>query len=108
MATPSDSPSAGGPDFLAHRDGDLVAVAVRDISPGPARGAILASDSDLAADVRDDVPLGHKFALADIAAGAPIIEYGVQVGVAVEAIPAGAYVHTHNMRSARWQNSVAN
>jgi (2R)-sulfolactate sulfo-lyase subunit alpha len=96
------------PQFLVHDDGDDVAVAVTDIEPGPAHGAVLRSDADVAVDVRDSVPLGHKIALHDLAAGDPVIEYGVQVAVATAAIGTGEYVHTHNVRSARWQTSIAN
>lgn len=93
------------PQFLVHRDGDLVAVAVTDIEPGTAHGAVLAGGKEFAADVRDAVPLGHKFALADIADGAPVIEYGVQIGLASARIARGSHVHTHNLRSARWQTT---
>jgi len=96
------------PQFLVHEPGDVVAVAVEEIEPGLARGAVLASDEDFTAEVREHIPLGHKFALSDLAENAPVIEYGVQIGVATSAIAQGAYVHTHNVRSARWQNSVAN
>ncbi|MGI8869556.1 MAG: UxaA family hydrolase, partial [Mycobacteriales bacterium] len=82
--------------------------AVRDLTPGPVRGAVLADNSDVSAEVLDEVPLGHKFALRDLGAGTPVIEYSVQVAVTTAPIKAGNYVHTHNVRSARWQNSVAN
>jgi len=95
------------PDFLAHRDGDNVAVAVRDLSPGAAEGGYLRGPASITVQVRTDVPLGHKFALADIAEGADVIEYGVRTGVASQPIVVGDYVHVHNVRSARWQNSVA-
>jgi (2R)-sulfolactate sulfo-lyase subunit alpha len=97
----------GPPDFLAHNEGDLVAVAVRDLVPGVARGAYLRGPDVVTVELREPVPLGHKLALTDIAAGQDIIEYGERVGVASSAIERGGYVHIHNMRSARWQNSVA-
>jgi (2R)-sulfolactate sulfo-lyase subunit alpha len=97
----------GPPDFLAHNEGDLVAVAVRDLVPGPVTGAYLRGPDSVAVDLREPVPLGHKLALADIAAGQDIIEYGQLVGVASRDIGRGGYVHVHNMRSARWRSSVA-
>lgn len=101
-------PAAGSsPHFLVHAEGDHVGVAVADLDPGPVQGAVLSTDADVAASVVDQVPLGHKFALVDIAAGADVIEYGVRVGVASTEIGRGAYVHTHNVRSARWQTSIA-
>jgi (2R)-sulfolactate sulfo-lyase subunit alpha len=98
---------SGPPDFLAHNEGDLVAVAVRDLVPGAARGAYLRGPDSVVVELREPIPLGHKLALADIAADQDIIEYGQRVGVASRDIERGGYVHVHNMRSARWQNSVA-
>lgn len=46
-----------------------------------------------------DVPLGHKVAAREIAPGEKIIKYGAPIGSAVTTIPAGAHVHTHNMKS---------
>ncbi|MBR1561100.1 MAG: UxaA family hydrolase, partial [Clostridia bacterium] len=45
----------------------------------------------------EDIPMGHKVALRDIAAGEPVIKYGFPIGAATEAIPAGGHVHTHNL-----------
>ncbi len=53
------------------------------------------------------VPLGHKLSLTDLTAGDEVIEYGLRVGIASKDIKRGEYVHVHNVRSARWQHSVA-
>ncbi|MFG1424561.1 UxaA family hydrolase [Roseixanthobacter glucoisosaccharinicivorans] len=53
------------------------------------------------------IPDGHKFALAAIAQGAPVIKYGVTVGRATAPIPAGAHVHIHNMESLRGRGDLA-
>jgi len=95
------------PDFLAHHEGDVVAVAVRDLVPGLVRGAYLDTDAEIEVRLRHEVPLGHKLALADVAAGAEVIEYRLPIGIASQDITTGDYVHTHNVRSARWQTSVA-
>jgi (2R)-sulfolactate sulfo-lyase subunit alpha len=97
----------GPPDFLAHKEGDIVAVAVRDLEPGPADGAFLRGEESLRVELLEPVPLGHKLALTDIADGQDIIEYGQQVAIASRDIARGGHVHVHNVRSARWQNSVA-
>jgi hypothetical protein len=34
--------------------------------------------------------------------GADVIEYGVRIGRAPEGLAVGDYVHTHNIKSARW------
>jgi altronate dehydratase small subunit len=46
-----------------------------------------------------DLPLGHKVARRPIAAGEKVLKYGVPIGTATEAIPAGAHAHVHNIRS---------
>lgn len=97
----------GEPGFLGHREGDKVAVAVRDLSPGTVEGGYLEGPVSISLELKDDVPLGHKFALVDIAEGEDVTEYGMRVAVAARPIVKGEYVHVHNVRSARWQNSVA-
>jgi len=46
------------------------------------------------------IPLAHKIAYRDIVAGERILKYGMSIGIATEAIAAGAHVHIHNIRSA--------
>jgi galactarate dehydratase len=45
--------------------------------------------------LRDDVPLGHKVATADIAAGEPVIRYGEIIGHALTPLPRGSWVNEH-------------
>jgi (2R)-sulfolactate sulfo-lyase subunit alpha len=89
--------------FLAHRQGDMVAVAVRDVEPGQAEFAYLDTGARNPIQVLERIPLGHKVALIDIAEGTAVIEYGQRVGLAQAAIATGAMVHVHNIRSAKWQ-----
>ena len=96
-----------GPDFLAHHVGDVVAVAVRNLDPGAVEGGYLRDPALVSLELRDPVPLGHKLALVDLKVGQDVIEYGLRVGVTTENVARGSHVHVHNMRSARWQNSVA-
>ena len=49
--------------------------------------------------VADDIPAGHKVALHDIAAGFPVMKYGMPIGKATEAIRTGAHVHSHNLQT---------
>lgn len=97
----------GPPGYLAHYEGDAVAVAVRDLTPGTVEGGYLRGPESVTIELRDEVPLGHKLALVDIAKGQDIIEYGQRVGTATADIAQGGYVHVHNVRSARWHSSVA-
>lgn len=88
---------------LAHNRGDDVAVAVAAISAGEEVVVVFVDDDgEQTVRAQADVPYGHKVALQPLAAGAPVREYCTQVGVARTDIEPGDYVHTHNMKTARW------
>ena len=63
--------------------------------------AIVANDGGLSAGtqlsngliLKDKVPQGHKVALVDLPAKAPVIRYGIPIGFALQLIPAGSWVH---------------
>ena len=42
---------------------------------------------------------GHKVALTDIAANAPVMKFGTRIGHAIKPIVRGAWVHLHNLGS---------
>ncbi|MDP9996402.1 galactarate dehydratase [Variovorax boronicumulans] len=46
----------------------------------------------------DNVPQGHKVALADLAEGDAIVRYNVVIGYAQKALPRGSWVHERVMR----------
>ena len=102
MANPSSEPG-----FLLHQRGDVVAVAVRDLEPGQVEGCYLSGEETVTIELNHSVPLGHKLALTDISEGTDVVEYGQRVARATAPISKGDYVHVHNVRSARWQTSVA-
>jgi len=106
VAQRSPAPAPRELSFLAHEEGDDVAVAVQDTGPGTARGAYLKSGAPFEIKVSASIPLGHKVALRDVAESEHVTEYGVPIGVAQSTIAHGEHVHTHNLRSARWQNSL--
>ena len=89
-------------ELLAHRQGDDVAVAVADLDPGPGRVGFLDESPAGDVQVREEVPLGHKVALVDIASGADVTEYGVTIGRATRDIATGDHVHVHNVKGVRW------
>lgn len=89
--------------FLAHRQDDMVAVAVRDVETGSAQYASLDSGARRPIEVLEPIKLGHKVALVAITEGDKVVEYGQQVAIATADIAVGALVHVHNVRSARWQ-----
>jgi (2R)-sulfolactate sulfo-lyase subunit alpha len=89
--------------FLAHDEADHVAVAVRDVGGGDeVEIAFLNSDKRVRLQSHADVPLGHKIALRDVPEGAEVLKYGIPIGRATTTLHAGDYVHTHNLRTARW------
>jgi len=56
---------------------------------------------------RGQVPAGHKIAARLIAKDEPIRKYNVTIGFACADIPAGAYVHSHNMEFREYQRDYA-
>ena len=75
---------------------DSVGVALRPLRRGDACHGPGAPEGLRA---REDIPFGHKIALADLAQGAPVRKYGEVIGFAVAEIPAGSHIHTHNLRA---------
>jgi altronate dehydratase len=45
------------------------------------------------------IPMAHKIARRQIAAGETICKYGMAIGIATADIAPGAHVHVHNIRS---------
>lgn len=60
---------------------------------------VLGEGTATQATLLSSIPRGHKVGLVDIAEGAPIIKYGVVIGLAAQPIHAGEHVHLHNCRS---------
>lgn len=89
--------------FLIHRRGDHVGVATSDIEVGErVVGVYMDDDSEVEVDARGAVPLGHKIAVEGLSSDGEVIEYGAGIGKAPEGFEVGDYVHTHNLKSARW------
>lgn len=78
---------------------DTVAVALATLAPGLTM--IRRAEDVIVAVLIEPIPMGHKFTLADTDVGNSIVKYGEVIGIATAAIPAGAHVHVHNMRSRR-------
>lgn len=87
-------------------DRDNVATVTGDARKGEAV-EVLSPDGKviLEAKLLDDIAFGHKLSLRRIRKGEEIIKYGEVIGVASRAIPAGEWVHTHNVDSARLKTS---
>ena len=83
----ADADGSATPRVIRMDERDNVAIVANE--GGVAAGSMLASGLALA----DRVPQGHKVALVDIAAGAPVVRYGVVIGTAAQPIGAGQWVH---------------
>ena len=75
--------------------GDNVGIALRDIAVGATARTI----DGRSLQALEAIPLGHKIALADIAAGASILRLGMAVGIAKAPIARGRLAHVHNIAS---------
>jgi hypothetical protein len=93
-----DSSLPPRPRCLRLHELDNVAVALDDVAPGPI--AIVGSRRTASVEATEPVARGHKIALALIASCDSVRKHGVAIGFATQPIPAGAWVHTHNCRSA--------
>ena len=92
------------PQLLVHDKHDNVGVVVvEDLSAGTDMLCVVTEDnSDFRLVVNDDVPIGHKVALSDLAEGDSAIKYGHDIGRIVAAVAKGGHVHTHNLKTKRW------
>lgn len=73
---------------------DNIAVALR-----PLRAGEVITLDGIALRMDRDVAVGHKIAARAIAADEIILKYNCPIGIATQDIAAGAYVHTHNVKS---------
>jgi altronate hydrolase len=76
--------------FVRIHEHDNVAVAVVPLQKG---------ETALGVTLLEDIPAGHKFALTSIPKGDNVIKYAAPIGHATADIPAGAWVHTHNVKT---------
>ncbi len=57
--------------------------------------------------VRDDIPIYHKMAIAEIRKGETVYKYGEVIGVATCDIHAGQWAHVHNIESTRGRGDLS-
>lgn len=76
---------------------DNVATALGALEPGCVQ--LLGDSITPVLEAVTEVPMGHKIALKDIAAGELIIKYGVVIGRSTKEIKKGSWVHLHVMES---------
>ena len=80
------------PLTIQMHEADNVAIVAND--GGLPEGTVLPSGLVL----RNHVPQGHKVALVDLPADAAVLRYNVPIGYALQAIPAGSWVHERLLR----------
>src|SRR5678809_814537 len=80
---------------VLHDPDDSVAViVVEGIKAGtPLTGLVLDEDRTIALECRQDIPIGHKVALKDMAVGDTVIKYGVDIGKVVQPIRKLSLIH---------------
>ncbi len=100
------APLDQGQALVVMHDEDDVATALRELAvgerlsygSGPRAGTL---------EVRQPIPFGHKIALRDLPAGAPVHKYGSVIGRATVAVAAGEHVHVHNLGGVRGRGDLA-
>ncbi len=90
--------------FVLHDAKDTVAVVVVEgVKAGTAlEGWIMDEDKSTSVKALQDIPIGHKVALKDMAVGDTVIKYGIDMGKVVAPVKAGEHAHVHNIKTKRW------
>ena len=90
--------------FVLHDAADTVAVVVVEgVTAGTAMtGWIMDADRMVGVEARQDIPIGHKVALKDMAQGDTVIKYGIDMGRVVAPIRKGEHAHVQNIKTKRW------
>jgi (2R)-sulfolactate sulfo-lyase subunit alpha len=89
---------------VLHDAHDTVAiVVVEGVKAGMDLNAwIMDEDRTITLKARQDIPIGHKVALKDMATGDTVLKYGIDMGKVVAPIKAGEHAHVHNIKTKRW------
>ena len=90
--------------FVLHDARDTVAVVVVEgVKAGmPLTGWVMDDDRTTTISAKQDIPIGHKVALKDMAVGDTVWKYGIDMGKVVAPILAGQHAHVHNIKTKRW------
>jgi len=90
--------------FVLHDAKDNVAVVVVEgVKAGMAMtGWIMDEDRMIEVQARQDIPIGHKVALRDMAVGDTVWKYGIDMGKVVAPVQTGQHAHVHNIKTKRW------
>ena len=91
-------------DFIVHEEADGVGVVVIEglKSGTECTGWIMQENKTITFKVLNDIPIGHKVALKDFAAGDTVIKYNTDIGKITAPVKKGGHVHVHNLKTKRW------
>lgn len=81
-------------NFIQIAKGDNVIIALTELKEGT---TLSFNGTDII--LKNDIPQGHKIAVAPIAENDNIIKYGDPIGHATKAIEIGEHVHVHNIKT---------
>ena len=88
---------------LHDRNDSVAVVVVEGVRSGTTlTGLILDEDRTITLPCLQDIPIGHKVALKDMAVGDTVIKYGVDIGKVVQPIKTGQHAHVHHIKTKRW------
>ncbi len=92
------------PHLLVHAHADNCGVVVVEgLEAGTEMLCVVTEDdSDFRLTAVDDIPIGHKVALKDLAPGDTAVKYGEDIGKIVAPVKKGGHLHTHNLKTKRW------
>ena len=82
-------------DVIKINQEDNVAVALRHIAKGETLEI-----GGISVTTLEEIPQGHKVALAPVEEDGEVVKYGFRIGFAKEAIAKGQWVHVHNLKTA--------
>jgi (2R)-sulfolactate sulfo-lyase subunit alpha len=90
--------------FVLHDAKDTVAVVVVEgVKSGDSlTGWIMDEDKTIQIKALQDIPIGHKIALKNMAVGDTVLKYGIDMGKVVAPIQTGQHAHVHNIKTKRW------
>ncbi len=92
------------PHLLVHSPKDNVGVVtIENLKAGTDMFCVTTEDnSSFRMVALEDIPIGHKIALADLNPGDTAIKYGEDIGRVVAPVKKGHHVHVHNLKTKRW------
>lgn len=92
------------PDFLVHDETDSVGVIVVEEPTAGKQltGWVMDTDETITIAAVEDIPLGHKIALADLGEGDEVIKYGFPIGRTTAPVGKGTHLHVHNTKTEKW------